>query len=112
MSLKLRQRNDQGGRMAVSEHLKRCQAGSRACELCDMTRPFRFLALCLLAAFAVAYAASSTAATTDCVRDGGMAICTAPILAPLSPTVTSDADFWSYSLCENEPPYLRSAAIW
>ncbi len=58
------------------------------------------------------FASAAAALDTDCVENGGKAVCTAPIIVPVSPAVAADSANWSYTLCDEEPPYLRAGATW
>jgi len=66
----------------------------------------------LSAVLLVLLAATAKAADIDCVEDGGKAICTAPIIVPISPTVAVDGEKWTYSLCDEEAAYLQRAYYW
>ena len=58
------------------------------------------------------FCAAASAAVTDCVEAGGMAVCTEPIIVPTSPSVAADAESWSYGLCDEQAAYLQRAYWW
>jgi RHS repeat-associated protein len=57
---------------------------------------------------------TALAAPEDCVEDGGLALCTAPIIAPPGSTPDSyvDAQKFSYGMCDVGAPHMFKIATW
>jgi YD repeat-containing protein len=52
------------------------------------------------------------AAEEDCVANGGKAICTPAVPAPLTPTSPVDADMWTYGVCDDTAAFVWRERIW
>jgi YD repeat-containing protein len=72
----------------------------------------RRLALWLLISLSLGNAGIAVAADVDCIANGGKAICTSPVPAPLTPTAAVDGEMWTYGVCDDAAAFVSRQRIW
>jgi hypothetical protein len=71
--------------------------------------------IALVVAVALALAAPTAGAVVApeaCAADGGMAICSAPVVVPINGARPADGDGWQYALCDDAAAYLGRIRVW
>ena len=70
------------------------------------------LALALGLVAALASGACAEAIDTRCIVNGGIAVCTDPVIVPSPPVVNFDRDMWKYNLCDMNGASLQRDKAW
>ncbi|MEO8306260.1 MAG: RHS repeat-associated core domain-containing protein [Betaproteobacteria bacterium] len=60
----------------------------------------------------IAFGAAAESIDTRCLENGGLALCTEPVVVASTPTAPVDSDMWTYNLCDMDGSFPWREAAW